>query len=111
MAVAKKTVAKKVVAKKAAAKKAPAKKTAAKKAPAVGRATMALATEQLEFSVDDVVLMDGDTSAAGRVCRELNFGRYCVHFPDIGCKRVPASSLRLAPAGTSAPDCAGCTDC
>lgn len=93
------------------AKKKVARKVIAKKAAVVGRGTMALATEQLEFSVDDVVLLNDDTSAAGRVCRELNFGRYCVHFPDIGCKRVPASSLRLAPAGTAAPDCASCTDC
>ena len=106
-------VAKKAVAKKAVPRRSAAKKAAAKKATTLGGATAALATEQIEFSVDDVVLLtdDGDASGGGRVCRVLNFGRYCVHFADLGCKRVAGSALRMAPPGTSAPDCAGCTDC
>lgn len=73
---------------------------------------MAVTAKQPDFSVGDVVQRDGDdTSAAGRVCRVLNFGRYCVQFPVTGCRRVPGSSLRMAPPGTSAPNCTGCYNC
>lgn len=111
MAVAKKAVAKKAAARKAAPRKSAANKAAAKKTIALGGSTAAMASEEMEFSVDDVVLLTDDTSGGGRVCRVLNFGRYCVNFADVGCRRVSGASLRLAPAGTSAPNCASCTDC
>jgi hypothetical protein len=101
------------VAKKAGAKKVATKKVAAKKASAKSLATGALAGEQVEFSVGDVVIPVGDNAAtgAGRVCRVLNFDRYCVNFSDVGCRRLAGPSLRSAPPGTDAPDCTGCTNC
>lgn len=101
------------VAKKAATKKAAAKKAAAKKAATGTVATEARATAESAFSVGDVVVATGVGSAtgAGRICRVLNFDRYCVHFADVGCRRVPGSSLSLAPSGVGAPDCTGCVDC
>ncbi len=101
------------VARKAGTKKVATKKVVAKKSPAKALETAALATEQLQFSLGDVVVPvgDSDTSAAGRVCRALNFDRYCVNFLGIGCRRVDGSSLRAAPPGTDAPDCTDCTDC
>lgn len=108
--VPKKVVAKKVAPKKVAAKGVPAKKAAAKKAAA--KKTLSAADET--FSIGDVVLFVGDNddvSEAGRVCRVLNFDRYCVQFSGMGCKRTPGSSLRRAPSGTDAPDCGSCSVC
>ncbi len=101
------------VGKNAGTKKVTVKKVSAKKAPAKALASRTLAIEQIQFSVGDVVVPagDSDTSGAGRVCRVLNFDRYCVNFLGIGCRRVAGSSLLAAPPGTDAPDCTGCTDC
>jgi hypothetical protein len=86
------------------AKKSPAEKAAEVVAPA---------EVEHEFALDDVVFLvsaDGSTSVLGREYRVLNFGRYCVNFAGIGCKRAPGSALRLVPAGSEAQPCSGCSN-
>jgi hypothetical protein len=108
MVTAKKVAAKKAAGGTAAPRKAPPRKVAAKKTVA---ATASVDT--VGFSEGDVVSFTapaGGVQIIGRVCRVLNFDRYCVQFPDIGCRRVPGSALQAAP-GASAPACGSCTDC
>lgn len=108
MATAKTATAKKATARKVAAKKAAPRKVAAKKTAA---ATALL--DAVGFSEGDVVSFTapaGGGQTIGRVCRVLNLDRYCVQFPDIGCRRVPGSALQAAP-GASAPACGACADC
>lgn len=114
--ITKKAPAKKV-AKKVPAKKAPAKNAAAKKVaatPPVAEPTAMAAAAPAVIGIDSIVMFtdNGQTVGPGRLCALFGIGNACVMFGDgIGCQRVAADLLSLAPPGSTAPPCDGCDDC
>ena len=102
-------VTKKAPAKKVA-KKVPAKKVAATP-PVAETAAMAAAAPA---GIGSIVMFtdNGQTVGPGRLCALFGIGNACVMFGDgIGCQRVAADLLSLAPPGSTAPPCDGCDDC
>ena len=109
-----KKVAKKVPAKKAPAKKAAAKKVAATPPVAETAAMAAAAPAGIGIGIGSIVMFtdNGQTVGPGRLCALFGIGNACVMFGDgIGCQRVTADLLSLAPPGSTAPPCDGCDDC
>ena len=109
-----------MVTKKAPAKKV-AKKAAAKKVaatpPVAETAAMAAAAPAgigIGIGIGSIVMFtdNGQTVGPGRLCALFGIGNACVMFGDgIGCQRVAADLLSLAPPGSTAPPCDGCDDC
>jgi hypothetical protein len=68
----------------------------------------------MAFQPGDVVILVlkalDDHQPVGRVCRRQNAGMCFVKFEEdwLGCRLTRDTSLRLAPPGTTAPDCDGC---
>lgn len=115
-------VTKKVTAKRAVkevpAKKVPAKKPAAKNATAraapAAKATAMPAAAPADIGIGSIVMFtdNGRTVGPARLCALSGIGNACVMFGDgIGCQRVAADLLSLAPPGSTAPACDGCENC
>lgn len=99
-------------------KKVPATKTAAKKAAAraapAAKATTMPAAAPASIGIGSIVMFtdNGRTVGPGRLCSLSGIGNACVMFGDgIGCQRVAADLLSLAPPGSTAPACDGCENC
>ena len=105
-----------MVTKKAPAKKV-AKKAAAKKVaatPPVAETAAMAAAAPAGIGIGSIVMFtdNGQTVGPGRLCALFGIGNACVMFGDgIGCQRVAADLLSLAPPGSTAPPCDGCDHC